>query len=139
MTATAPDGTVYRHGPAFTGNGGLIEKDYQTSSLTKSAMDTTFSAGTYTLTASGPAGMVTASQVYNGTDHYAAPPQLTAATFNSLNGLNPSSGFTFSFLPFVPDPAANTFGTFFQIVDATTNAVVFSTFVFDTSVNCCPT
>jgi hypothetical protein len=130
MTTTAPNGIVYTNGPAFTGNGGLIEQDYQTGYLTKSAMDAAFSAGTYTLNASGPGGTVTASQVYNGTDHYAAPPQLTAATFNALNGLNPNSGFTFSFLPFVHDPAANTFGTFFQIVDVNTNAVVFNTFTF---------
>jgi hypothetical protein len=109
---------------------------YSTSSflLTKSDLDSQFAAGDYILSASNSvtSASATATLTYDGTDYYPDAPTYTAATFNGLAGLNPASGYTFAFAPFVPKITDAT-GIFLTITDTTTGTVAYSMEEADTA------
>lgn len=87
-------------------------------------MHAAFPFGTYTITASGPAGTETANVPY-AADHFTSGiPYVT--NFGDLAGLDPTQQFTFQFPAFTPDPAASESYTFLTIYDAATSAAAFS-------------
>lgn len=103
----------------------LTELQYQTgyySSL--SALHADYPFGTYSITASGPAGTQTAKIAYSADYFETSVPYLT--NYNSLSGLNPAANFTVDYEPFTPNPATNLAYTFFTVYDASTGAIVFS-------------
>jgi PEP-CTERM motif len=68
---------------------------------------------------------------YNGADFFSAAPQLTAASYDGLDGLNTNEGYTFSYDPFTPT-GGNYASIFFTIYNATTGAVAYNqTFIGD--------
>jgi hypothetical protein len=78
---------------------------FQTGFLTSAQIGTQFPTGKYTITAANTnTGAQVAVPINYAGSHFANVPTLTAATFNALNGLDPSKPFTFQFLPFTPDP-----------------------------------
>jgi hypothetical protein len=130
MTVTVPTSpsTVYTmNGPS--GVSPFINYQYETGYLTFSQLNSMFPAGTYTQTAvnSGTGGRVSADLVYNGTDYYPSVPQLTAASYNALQGANPAASLTMHWLPAVQNPATSAFYIFFNVYDRSTDNDVFST------------
>lgn len=80
--------------------------------------------GTYSITATGPAGTEIADVPYTQ-DHFAGTvPYVT--NFGDLAGLDPTQPFTFFFPPFTPDPAVDEAYTFLTIYNAATNDFVYS-------------
>lgn len=80
--------------------------------------------GTYSITATGPAGTQTANVPYTA-DHFTSDiPYVT--NFGDLGGLDPSQAFTFYFPAFTPDPAASEAYTFLTIYDAATSVAAYS-------------
>jgi hypothetical protein len=75
---------------------------------------TKFPFGTYTITLSNPGSF---SAMYNYTQNLYPTdiPQFTPATFNALNGLNPSHPLTLQFNSFTPNPAASSSNVFLNI------------------------
>jgi hypothetical protein len=88
-----------------------------------SALHVDYPFGTYSITATGPAGTQTANIVY-GADYFTSNvPYLT--NYGSLAGLNPAANFTVDYLPFTPNPGTNAAYTFLTFYNASTGAVVF--------------
>jgi hypothetical protein len=86
---------------------------------TRSELDAAYPFGTYTATFTSTGGPNTASATIQYT-HDATPgtvPAFTPATFQALQGLDPSRPFTLTFNKFTPDPAANESATFLGIFD----------------------
>jgi hypothetical protein len=84
-----------------------------------------YPSGDYTLEATYPTTTFSVQLNYDGTDHYAPPPTLTAASYNDLAGFNPSAGYTFSFGAFSP-PDGYLGIIFFTLTDLTTDTVAYS-------------
>ena len=75
----------------------------------------------------GPTAGQTGSLTTPPTDLFAAQiPSFTGTTYSQLQGLNAASGFTFNFTPFTPPTGTNVSGTFYTLLDTTTNQVVVS-------------
>jgi PEP-CTERM motif-containing protein len=133
VVPTSPSTFYTMSGP--TGSSPFIEYFTQSGYLTKSDLDATYPAGDYFVDAvnSGTGASAEVTLTYDGTDLYADPPTLTAATYNGLAGLNPSDPYTFGLDPFNPT-GGNFAQIFFTIYDATTFAPVFSeSFLPDTT------
>jgi len=112
VTATVPTSpsTMYTmSGP--TGVSPFINYQYQTGYLTLAQLNSSFPAGTYTQTAvnSSTGGQVSVNLIYSGTDYYPDVPQLTAASWNALQGANPAAALNLHWLPAVQNPATNAF------------------------------
>jgi PEP-CTERM motif len=98
---------------------------YSSPQLTLSELNADYPSGSYTLEPFN-GGTFSVILDYDGTDNYAPPPALTAASYDGLSGLDPSKGYTFSFGAF--SPPGGTLGIiFFTLTDLTTNEVVYST------------
>jgi len=89
---------------------------------TQADMDSDFPEGTYTFTGtnSGTATSVTAPLDYSvpvdGPDAFTADiPALTSATFNALQGMDPTQPFTFNFNSYTPNGNTNSAGTFLEV------------------------
>jgi PEP-CTERM motif len=122
-TLTAPTSTVYSmSGP---NSGPPAYWIYSSPGLTKASLDSTYPSGDYTLNATG-ASDVSVTLDYTGTDEYASPPLLTPTSYDGLNGLDPSAGYTFSFGAFSP-PDGYLGIIFFTLTDLTTGTVAYST------------
>jgi hypothetical protein len=80
--------------------------------------------GTYSITATGPAGTSSSTIEYNNNYFTTAIPYIQ--NYSSLNGLNTRQGFTVLYPSFTPDPAVTEGFTFFTIYDATTGVAVYS-------------
>ena len=105
---------------------------YQTGYMSRAFMDATYPTGeTYTLTSTNSVTLASQSVAipYLNDLYDTTPlPALDAASFNALQNLNPASGLTVFFNPFVHDPNA-TFGqTFLSVFDLTAGATVASLF-----------
>jgi hypothetical protein len=114
-------GTMYTMtGP--TGVSPFINYQYQTGYMTLAQLNASFPAGTYAQTAvnSSTGGRVSVNLTYNGTDYFPNVPQLTAASWNALQGANPAASLALHWLPAVQNPATNTFLMFFNVYDLTT-------------------
>jgi hypothetical protein len=131
--------TVPTSGPinyTMTGPSGtspFIEYVYESPYLTQANLNAWFPTGDYVLNASntGTGATATVTLNYNGADFFSAPPQLTAASYDGLNGLNTNEAYTFSYDPFTPT-GGNYASIFFNIYNATTGAVAYSqTFIGD--------
>jgi hypothetical protein len=86
-------------------------------------LHTNYPFGTYTITASGPAGAQTAKIPYSA-DYFASPtPYLT--NYSNLSGLNPTASFTVTYPSFTPNSSTNLAYTFFTVYNASTGAMVF--------------
>jgi hypothetical protein len=109
----------------MTGPSGVspfINYQYQTGHQTLAQLNSNFPVGTYTQTPvnSGTGGHVSVNLIYSGTDYYPNVPQLTAASWNALQGANPAASLTLHWLPAVQNPATNTFPIFFNVYDLST-------------------
>jgi hypothetical protein len=123
MTITVPTSpsTMYTmNGPS--GVSPFISYQYQTPYMTLGQLNSAFPAGTYTQTAvnTGTGGTVSVNLDYDGVDHYPNSPQLTAASWNALQGANPAKALTLSWLPFEVDLATNAQLIFFNVYDLST-------------------
>ena len=124
MTVTVPTNpsTVYTmDGPS--GVSPFINYTYQSGYMTFAQLNSIFPTGTYTQTAvnTGTGGQVSVNLTYSGTDYYPNLPQLTAASYNALQGANPAAATTLHWLPAVQNPATNSFFIFFNVYDLTTS------------------
>lgn len=92
----------------------------------QAALDAAFPFGTYTATASGGTlGTQTKSADYTQDAYPMSTAALTGSTFNAIQGLDPTLGFTFNLVPFITDPASNSSFIFLEITNAATGANVF--------------
>lgn len=91
----------------------------------QAAMDTAVPTGQYDFTASNSAtsDTETATLNYTGDAFASAIPALQAATFNALNGLDPSMAITINFNSFSVNPNASQAFTFFTIGNASGSAL----------------
>lgn len=91
----------------------------------KATLDAEFPAGTYTAIATNSS--TSASQttsIADTADAYSSTtPALTLASFNALQGMNPSQSVTLNFNNMVPDAAANEADVFFTVHDASFNTL----------------
>jgi hypothetical protein len=83
-----------------------------------------FPFGTYTITATGPAGTSTTTIHYTADYFGSAIPYLT--DFSSLAGLNPLHSFTVDFNSFTPNPRVSEAFTFFTVYNFNTGVPVYS-------------
>lgn len=83
-----------------------------------------FNFGTYTFSA---AAIPSATLNYSANHFDSTIPALSAASYTSLQGLNPANSLTINFDSFTaPDATVNETDTFFTIVNTTTGTVAFS-------------
>lgn len=89
----------------------------------KATLDANFPTGTYTATATNSSTSASQSTSLNYTaDAYShSTPQLTTASFNALQQMNPSQPITVNFNSMMPDAAANEADVFFTVEDASFN------------------
>jgi PEP-CTERM motif-containing protein len=123
VTVTVPTSpsTVYTmDGPS--GASPFINYTYQSGYSTLAQLNSIFPAGTYTQTAvnTGTRGQVSVNLTYGGVDYYPNVPQLTAASYNALQGANPAEAIGVNWLPAVQNPATNAFYIFFNVYDLST-------------------
>lgn len=92
---------------------------YSPSFATQTAMNAAVPFGSYLFTAnnSGTAFTQTATLNYTTDAFTTAIPALTAASFNALNGLNPTNALAIGFNSFTPNASATEGFTFFSISD----------------------
>ena len=109
--------------------------------LDQAALDAAYPFGVYTIQAFNTSTSASSSAVGTSytTDAYTSDiPALTPASYNALQGLDPSQALTVHFNSFTPDATANLFFTFFHITDLITGNDVFTQSFLDpstTSVN----
>jgi hypothetical protein len=94
---------------------------YQAVHLAPSALDAAFPDGTYTLTATNSVTLASKAVTldYRGDKLPGVAPQLSAASWNALQNVDPSQGVTLNFNGFTPDPAAVSATNFISLLDLT--------------------
>lgn len=123
MSITVPTSPSTKYTmPGPSGASPFINYSYESGFQTLAGLNTLFPTGTYTQTATntGTGGQVSVNLTYNGTDYYSAAPQLTAASYNSLQHANPSQAITLNWAKFNPAGAINTALIFLNIYDLST-------------------
>jgi hypothetical protein len=102
---------------------------YSFGDLSLADLNTQFPFGTYTFTApdSGGSPSQTESLDYTAAADAGSTPMLDAGTFNGLQDLKASSGFTFNFNSFVQSSTPGASGLVFLNVFNSSNVAVFST------------
>lgn len=93
---------------------------------TAGARDIAYPTGTYTFTANSSSENATTMINYANDAYSATLPFLMGTTFSDAQGLNSAAPFTFQLSPFIPDANADDKFIFFNIFDAVTGDVVFS-------------
>jgi hypothetical protein len=108
---------------------------YSVGDASFSDLNAQFPFGTYTLTATNSADMTsqTESLDYTTAADSLSTPALDAASFNGLQGLKASSGFTFNFNMFDQNPNPDATGLVFLSVSDSSGNAVFSTDGLDPS------
>ena len=99
------------------------------------ALNAAFPFGTYTFDVANSVTMdsATASIDYTVAADSLSIPQLSAASYNGLQGLNPAAGFTFDFNSFLQNPNANQAFVFLGVTDNATGNSVFGQGFLDPS------
>jgi MYXO-CTERM domain-containing protein len=90
------------------------------------SLQAAYPTGTYTIQAFGPGGPSSAVDVSYAADAYGNTPALTAASFNSLQGLNASLADTLNFNGFTPSGLSGQSFIFLNITDNGTGTDVFA-------------
>ena len=100
------------------------------SSSSFSALQSDFQTGDYTFDLGGgikPTANFTIN--YVGNTYAVNPPELTAASFNALQGMNAAAGVTLDFNSFITSGDPNHSDITFSVLDSSNNSVFFSGFL----------